>query len=320
MLRIALVATFLTAACQAAQVPLPSHGGVVRLIVTGDAGSTHSQLRAGILALQKRMPIDGIVLAGDNFYPCGISSLNDPQWSKITQHFGPANIPIFAVLGNHDYGDPNPPAGVPRLTCGHPDPAAEVEANGKVPHWVFPARHYVVGNDLAELVMLDSQPIASGWSKGFLGSDTAAQEKAWLAGKLAGRDRRWRIVVGHHTMFSSGIHGRQNGTNQRNMRGLLPLLRSAHVDAYICGHDHDMEMLGDLKPSGGPLFVVSGAGSGLDEMQPRTAAGEPRDIWSPMPRAPFYGFALLEISRSELAVTFYDAAGNAASGRLVRRR
>jgi tartrate-resistant acid phosphatase type 5 len=316
----ALFAVLLALSRPVAPVPLPSHDGVVRLVVTGDAGSTHSQLRAGILALEKRTPIDGIVLAGDNFYPCGVSSVDDPQWSKITQHFGPANVPIFAVLGNHDYGDPTPPAGVPASTCGHPDPLAEVEAMGKIPHWVFPSRHYVVANDLAELVMLDSQPIASGWAKGFLGSDTADEEKAWLAGQLRGPDRRWRIVVGHHTMYSSGIHGRQNGANQRNMRALLPLLRRAHVDAYICGHDHDMEMLGDLAAAGGPLFVVSGAGSGLDEMKPRTAAGEPRDIWSPMPRAPFYGYALLEISRNELAVTFYDAAGNAASKRLVRRR
>src|SRR5437764_9619295 len=83
-------------------VKLPSHDHLVRLIVTGDAGSTHSQLRAGILAVQKKQRIDGIVLVGDNFYPCGVTSLADPQWSKITQHFGPANVPIFAVLGNHD--------------------------------------------------------------------------------------------------------------------------------------------------------------------------------------------------------------------------
>ena len=39
----------------------------LRFIVTGDAGSTHSQLRAGMLAVMKQEPIDGILLVGDNF-------------------------------------------------------------------------------------------------------------------------------------------------------------------------------------------------------------------------------------------------------------
>jgi tartrate-resistant acid phosphatase type 5 len=301
-------------------VTLPSHDHMVRLIVTGDAGSTHSQLRAGILAVQKKLRIDGIVLVGDNFYPCGVTSLDDPQWSKITQHFGPANVPIFAVLGNHDYGDPNPPAGTPKSICGGANPAAEIAANAKVAHWVLPSRHYVLANDLAELEMIDSQPIASGWTAGFLGSDTAGEEESWLTNELDRAHARWRIVVGHHTIYSSGEHGRANGANQRNMRKLLPLFEREHVDVYVCGHDHDMELIGDLHRHDEPLFLVSGAGSGLDEMKPRTRAGEPPTLWSPMPEKPFFGFAVLEITRSQLAVTFFDANGVARSGRFVVRK
>src|SRR5256885_5275730 len=48
-----------------------------------------------------------------------------------------------------------------------------------------------------------------------------------------------------------------------------PLFRRYHVNAYICGHDHDMELIG-----GHPPILISGAGSGLDVMKPRRAAGE----------------------------------------------
>src|SRR5438045_632011 len=83
----------------------------------GDAGATHSRLRGGILALQRRTRIDGILLVGDNFYPCGVSGVSDPQWSKITEHFGPAHLPIYPVLGNHDYGDPQARGGA-FVLCG----------------------------------------------------------------------------------------------------------------------------------------------------------------------------------------------------------
>jgi tartrate-resistant acid phosphatase type 5 len=301
-------------------VHLPSHGHVVRLIVTGDAGGTHSQLRGGIPALEKRTPIDGIVLVGDNFYPCGVTSLADPQWSKITDHFGPAGVPIFAILGNHDYGDPQPTAGPPTIVCGHPSPQAEVDASGRIAHWVFPARHYVLRNEFAELAMIDSQPIASAWMTGFLGSDAASDEVHWLTAQLETARVPWRVVVGHHTMYSSGEHGRRNGKNQRNMRALLPLLEREHVDLYICGHDHDMELIGHLKAGREPLFLISGAGSGLDEMKPRGDGSEPPTIWPPTPHKPFLGFALLEITRSKLAVTFYDDAGHVRSSRYVLRK
>jgi predicted phosphodiesterase len=301
-------------------VKLPSHDHLVRLIVTGDAGSTHSQLRAGILAVEKQSKIDGILLVGDNFYPCGVTSLADPQWSKITEHFGPANVPIFAILGNHDYGDPKPSTGPPKIVCGQPNPGAEVAASGRIAHWVLPSRHYLLANSLADIAMIDSQPIASAWTNGFLGSDTGDEETSWLAEQLGGSAARWRIVAGHHTIYSSGMHGRTNGATQRNMRKLLPLFEREHVDVYICGHDHDMELIGNLHRHDEPLFLVSGAGSGLDEMKPRKSSDEPATLWSPMPGKPFLGFAMLEITRSQLAITFFDASGVARSERFVLRK
>ena len=48
------------------------------------------------------------------------------QEAWITEHFGPLNVPIYPILGNHDYGDPQDRGG--RLwTCGSPDPQAELD-------------------------------------------------------------------------------------------------------------------------------------------------------------------------------------------------
>lgn len=303
----------LSAALTAATVDLP-HQRALRFIVTGDAGGTHSELREGIVAVSSRMHVDGIILVGDNFYPCGISGLGDLQWTKITAHFGPSHLPIYAILGNHDYGDQQERRGGGYSTCGHPDPGAEVEANGRISLWHFPARNYLLRSPLADFVMLDTQPIALAFPKSIDGSATAHEEVSWLTSTLDRLPSHWRIVVGHHTIYSSGLHGRKNDATQQRMRALLPLLRNEHVDLYICGHDHDMELIGDLRHGSDPVFLVSGAGSGLDDLRARRAHEEPPTIYPSFPTKSYLGFAMLEVSQDHLAINFYDRSGTPIAG------
>src|SRR5207237_5673658 len=91
---------------------------------------------------------------------------------------------------------------------------------------------------------------------------------------------------------------------------LVPLLLNRVTDAhlYFCTHDHDLELIGDPSGHARPLFLISGAGSGLDQMKLR-AAGEPPTLF-PWPLNAFFGFAVLEIDRGSLAITFYDKSGN----------
>lgn len=76
---------------------------------------------------------------------------------------------------------------------------------------------------------------------------------AWLKGHLSRDPEEWKIVYGHHPMFSSGEHGSTPVLQSR----LKPLLEQYHVDLYLCGHDHDYER---FKPVNGVLYIVSGGG------------------------------------------------------------
>lgn len=62
------------------------------------------------------------------------------------------------------------------------------------------------------------------------------------------------IVFGHHPVYSaSPFHGDTLELQQR----LLPLLHAYPVQAYICGHEHDLQHL----VVDGIDYIVCGAGS-----------------------------------------------------------
>ena len=321
-----LLALLLPLAATASDIPptplfsirLPKRDSL-KFIVAGDAGTGDPHLHNGIAALIKEKPIDGILLVGDNVYPCGVESISDPQWAKVDVNFADLGVPIYPVLGNHDYGDPTR-HGDTFTICDHPDPEAQVRATGTVPHWTFPARTYRLASPLVDIFMIDTQPFASDWTQPFLGSETAASEAELVRSALLRSESHWRIVAGHHTIYSSGIRGRSVRTEEKNMRSLLlPLLTENRVSLYICGHDHDAELMGSLKREAGePVFLISGNGAASTEMEARTDTNEPPTIFpKAFPPPPLIGFTLLEIDRHSITVTFYDGTGTRKSDRYV---
>jgi hypothetical protein len=86
----------------------------------------------------------------------------------------------------------------------------------------------------------------------------------WLTRALAESDARWKIVVGHHPIWSS------SGTKQEEakvLRRLLVPILCRYADAYVVGHDHMLEVhsddcrdAGDRYRQAPPLLqIVSGA-------------------------------------------------------------
>lgn len=287
--------------------------GTLRFIVAGDAGTGDPHLHHGVTALARQMPIDGILLVGDNVYPCGVTAVDDPQWHKVTKNFADAGVPIYPVLGNHDYGDPD---GDER--CNGASPAAQVRATGRVPRWTFPARHYTLESPLASIVLFDSEPVAADFREPFLGSETARREAAWLDAALGGAHGTWRIVAGHHPVYSSGAHFGSRG-QKRMLATILPILERQKVDLYISGHDHDAELVGGTAER--PFYLIAGNGAHSDAIHRRTRAGEPKTIFpTTFPPKPLVGFTLLEIAPRSLSITFYDGLGEKKSETYVVRR
>lgn len=262
--------TFLSG--QTPELALASRNGTLRIAVAGDVGRGTERVAAGIA---KVGAIDAVIIPGDNIYPCGVQTKEDPHWRRLIP-LAKLNVPLFPVLGNHDY-------------CGN----VNAEINAPLPNWDFPAREYTIRSDVADFVMIDTQAYLDG-----------GNAPALLFGGA-----KWRIVVGHHTVVSSGYHGYFPRRDVRRMRKLVPLFRKAGVDLYICGHDHHQELV-----DGNPHYLISGAGS--EPIPPillrnHTLFPENAPLHEPV------GFTLLEITRDSISITFYDAEAHKRGGPIV---
>ncbi len=217
----------------------------VHVVAFGDYGTGSSHQAAVARSIAQRnstLAFDLGITLGDNFYRCGVRSITDPKWKDRWENFyTPLGFPFYAALGNHDYGDP------PIICPAHRgSPDAEVAYTSHSTSWRMPARYYSFKAGPVLFIAIDTE----GWSPAQL-----AWIKQTLAASADDPEIKWRIVYGHHPIYTSGVH-----LNERRIgvlrAQLLPVLKAAHVDAYICGHDHDLERL----RSEGIEFLICGGG------------------------------------------------------------
>jgi acid phosphatase len=195
-----------------------------------------------------------IISVGDNFYEDGVSSVDDVQWHESFEdvYTTPSlQVPWYVILGNHDY---------------HWNCDAQIEYSKKSPRWTMPARYYQQSHQIdkdttADFFYLDTTPMLKIYYNPLFEENTEAQVKtqnvpgqiAWFKAALAASKAQWKIVIGHHPIYSGGEHG----DSHELIKNILPLIQEYGVQAYFCGHDHDLQhlMAGDIN-----LFI-SGAGS-----------------------------------------------------------
>lgn len=214
-------------------------GKPIRVLAFGDFGTgsvAQKQTAAAMVAYHKTHPFDFGLTLGDNFYARGMNSPDDPRWqTQWEQFYSPMHIPIYAVLGNHDWSGPD-------------SPAAEIIYSAKSQSWHMPAPYYTF----------------TAGSVQFFAFDTPAVDEAelkWLDEELSKSTAQWKVVYGHYHIYSA-----TRGDNKELIARLLPVLKKHNVDVYLNGHDHNLQ---ELKPEGSVHFFVSGGGgAGLYEMNP----------------------------------------------------
>ncbi len=252
-------------------VKVVAHDQRVVLFALGDSGYGGVAQREVAEAMEERCKKtnpDALLLLGDVIYPDGTQTLTDPRWDEyIFDMYGSEclqSLPIFPVLGNHDYNG---------------DPWLFKSADTINARWWFPHRHYqVLFEDLLALYAIDTMsPI-------FI--HTALPT-------LADRSTPWAIALGHHPLTSqSKGGGRHRGGG---LGGLF--VKSAlcdHVDTFLAGHAHHLEHL-DIDGCRTDQFISGAGGAALHSLQEN-----PEHHFG----ASVYGFLEIEVEPETMAFRF----------------
>jgi tartrate-resistant acid phosphatase type 5 len=227
----------------------------VSFIVIGDWGKEGTEFQkvvANQMDIQSRkFNAQFIITTGDNFYPVGVKDVDDPHWQKSFNNIYNKKghqIPWYPVLGNHDYAT---------------NPQAQIDFSKHDKRWSMPARYYhfnkEVGDSLTALFLFtDTSPFLRGYhrrERGDIRSQDTASQLKWMKNILQTSNDKWKIVIGHHPIYSAGSHGRT--ITLQNL--FKPAFLKNKVDFFISGHDHSLQYLKIKNQS--LRYLISGGGS-----------------------------------------------------------
>lgn len=213
----------------------------------GDGSDDQAALGKQMVSVYRKSSFDFVLGSGDNIYPNGaarhfVKKFEEPFSGLLKNH-----VKFHTVFGNHDVEE------------GRQD-------QRHYPLFNMEGRHYYTlsqGNGLVDIFMLDT-------------TDYDLTQAGWFGDALRTSTAKWKVVVMHHPLYSSG---KKHGANVKLRRKIEPLLTKYKVNVVFAGHDHIYER---VKPQHGVQHFVTGAGGKLrrgnmDKESTITAAGYDKD-------------------------------------------
>ncbi|MCU7551163.1 tartrate-resistant acid phosphatase type 5 family protein [Chitinophagaceae bacterium LB-8] len=239
-----------------------------------------------------------IISTGDNFYPSGVISEQDPLFKYSFEDIYTAfslQWDWYSILGNHDYKS---------------NPDAQVAYSKISRRWKMPARYYAktfaINFDTTRQVLIafiDTNPLIPEFYKNpeygpnVRTQDSTAQKK-WLEEVLSNPSKniKWKIVVGHHPIYTGGsrTEGYDTKAVYRSLKGILDRYQ---VDVYLSGHEHSLQ---HILPNGKTHHFISGSAS---EKTPVRLIPESLMVASE------YGFLTFSVTDNEMLVQAIDYTG-----------
>lgn len=267
----------------------------LNFLVLGDWGRNGHYQQISVAEMMDvamwQLDADFIVTTGDNFYSNGVASVDDPYWKTSFEdiYHGPHLFENwYPTLGNHDYRG---------------NWQAQIDYSDVSRRWVFPSSYYAKRFELDSgeavlLLFIDTSPLNPGYKNEAKYAETqkqdSAKQLAWIEAQLTTSNAKWKIVIGHHPLYSSG----KRYGEIAEIRGVLePIFEKHKIDAYFAGHEHDLQ---HNQPQGTTVqHFVSGAGSEL-----RKVAQRPFTRFAQATA----GIASVSVSDNELLVQFISDA------------
>ena len=203
---------------------------ILRFVSVADTGTGAKGQYAVAEAMTRyhsQHPFDLAILAGDNIYNDGEIEKIGAVFERPYQPLLKQGVKFHACLGNHD------------IRTNNGDPQV------RYPGFNMLDRYYTFRRNPVQFFALDTNHNAD-WKT----------QLAWLEQELSSSDAPWKVVFGHHQIYSSGHYG----VNQAFIKTLTPLFQKYGVQLYINGHDHHYERTRSIK---GTTYLICGAGAGV---------------------------------------------------------
>ena len=199
----------------------------LRLIATSDSGSgDKNQFAVGraMANYHTQSPFQLAILAGDNIYNRGEISKIKEAFEQPYGELLKRGVKFRACLGNHDIRTEN---GVPQV---------------KYANFNMDDRYYTYSQGPAQFFVLETNANVD-WKT----------QMAWLTQQLEKSKAAWKVVYGHHPIYSSGVYG----TNAEMVKRFSEVFKQHRVNLYVNGHEHHYERSRNIE---GTTYLVTGHG------------------------------------------------------------
>ena len=265
-------------------------------ILLGDMGSGEdSQYKVSDAMLEKINQINKkdifVCGLGDNIYEDGCSSFEDEQFqTKFEKPYEKISndIKFYMILGNHDYG-----YNLDLTNNSHSQVDYGIYSQNNGMKWVMPSKYYTFKKKNVQFFMMDT-------NFDFMNESSTERQYQFLKNEINKSKKPWKILIGHHTLRSVGGHGSAEPLMENFFQRLL---KECKIDLYICGHDHNKQVIetniGSKKIS---LIVCGTGGKAYHDYTNLKNVNKGELFFS----SSNLGYGLCECSKELLKITFFD--------------
>lgn len=278
-----------------------------QFVVIGDSGKDNDGQKRVADALLRHCTVERCdygVLTGDNIYPVGMNSWDDPVLDRMfLKYYGPLQFPFFISLGNHDYG---------KFAFDWKRGNYQKAYSLKNPQYYLP--HFYYYHEFTDLVLVVLDTSRLMWNK------EAKQQELMLKEAYSKAQGKWVIVVAHHPYLSNGKHG--NAGRYEDVPILPSFVSGKYVkrfvdrnicgraQLYLSGHDHNLQLIDGRIKNCNTMFAVSGAGASITKLKRRNPA---------VFQSEELGFIALTAAKEALTLRFFDSENRQTHIETIRK-
>jgi len=270
-----------------------------RFAILGDMGTgDDNQLRVS-KSLKKLIDLENLQFVtglGDNIYDCGATTVDDIQFvNKFEKPYSKIDdkIKFYMTLGNHDYGEHYCKCQVKDRELLQIKYGQLSQKNGK--KWYMPSRYYTFKRGDIEFFALDANVDKQTRKE-------IDEQIRFMKSKIKSSTAKWKIAFGHQPWVSIGDHGNAPPKLQKFFNSLFG---SGLIDIYMCGDDHNKQLIEKTLKDKNMVLIVCGTG-GRETDKPynlENVDGEKDDLQY---FSSTYGIATIIENIDSLEIKFYD--------------